>query len=136
MSLTFHLKQCALHIREVQARHNNGGYQSEDGHRTVFDLLLESGLGMEGSHQNIDELVDEAFLLLFAGSDTTAYTLSCATYYILAHKDCLVKLRKELEIIPKGGIDAQDWNRIGRLPYLVSATASPLFGELGRGLRK
>ena len=69
----------------------------------------------------MDELVDEAFLLLVAGSDTTAYSIACTTYYILTHSDCNRKLKEELATVRKGPNGEIDWKNIAELPYLVSS---------------
>lgn len=65
-------------------------------------------------------LVDDMFNFLVAGSDTTAYTISCAIYHVLASPGILRKLRQELdEVAPLTG-DTWDHRKIQALPYLVS----------------
>lgn len=75
----------------------------------------------------MEELVDESFLLLVAGSDTTAYSIACATYYLLTHSDCQRKLKEELKEVPKDENGEIDWKNIAELPYLVCSNPPPIF---------
>ncbi|KAJ5636384.1 cytochrome P450 [Penicillium longicatenatum] len=118
-----------LAMREMgehgQARHEKGILQTEDGRDTVFDLLLESNDQKNYKVPDMTELVDEAFLFLIAGSDTTAYSMACATYYILTHEDVLSKLKTELSEIPRHDDGRLDCKNLQSLPYLVGMPYSP-----------
>ena len=74
----------------------------------------------------MSELVDHGFLLLVAGSETTAYTLSCITYYLLTHEECLRRVKEELQNVPQTENGVLKCNDTSELPYLVS---SALFVE-------
>ena len=91
----------------------------------MFDLLLQPNPDEGNKIRPLEELIDEAFLLLFAGSDTTAYTLSCATYYLLTHKDCLRRLQNELETVSRDANGKPDWKSVSELPYLVFPISPP-----------
>ena len=67
----------------------------------------------------MNELVDEAFLLLVAGSDTTAYSIACTTYYLLTHQEVLSKLKAELNDVPRKADGTLDCTNLLTLPYLV-----------------
>lgn len=86
----------------------------------MFDLLLQPNDQKGYQVPGMTELVDEAFLLLVAGSDTTAYSIACTTYYILTHDDVLAKLKEELNGVPRHADGRLDCRNIQTLPYLVS----------------
>lgn len=67
----------------------------------------------------LEELVDAAFLFLLAGSDTTSFTLSVATFHILQNKDVLARLRAELKEASRDTHGAFIWKELINLPYLV-----------------
>lgn len=68
-------------------------------HPTIFHELLESDLPPR--EKAIDRLGDEAQLFLGAGLETTAWTLSTMSFYILANPLILKRLQAELqEAIP------------------------------------
>ena len=69
----------------------------------------------------MNELVDEGFLILVAGGDSTAYTIACTTYYLLTHKACLQQLKKELQSASPEENGVLGWNNISKLPYLVTS---------------
>ena len=118
------LQQCEQWINMVKSRREKGKYQTEDGRVTVFDLLLDSEKGYKSAA--MADLVDEAFLLLVAGSDTTAYSMACTTYYILTHKDVLIQLKAELKDVPRNPDGTLDCKNIMSLPYLVKQNSSLL----------
>lgn len=64
------------------------------------------------------ELIDEAALFILAGSDTSGYSLTTATYYLLTHPGILSTLRKELDAV-QSDIRECRWEEIRKLPYLV-----------------
>ena len=103
----------------VKARREKGVTQTEDGRDTVFDLLLEPKEEKGYRVPGMEELVDEGFLLLVAGSDTTAYSMACTTYYVLSHKDVLAKLKTELGGVPRNSDGTLNCMNIQSLPYLV-----------------
>jgi cytochrome P450 len=112
-------QQCQQWINLVKDRREKGVFQTEDGRDTVFDLLLQPNTQKGYQVPGMTELVDEAFLLLVAGSDTTAYTIACTTYYILTHEDVLSKLKDELKGVPRAEDGSLDCKNIQSLPYLV-----------------
>ncbi|KAH8594893.1 cytochrome P450 [Bisporella sp. PMI_857] len=66
---------------------------------TIFDELLDSKLSPE--EKFVERLNDEATLLIVAGSETTAWTLTVALYHLLANPVVLRRLKNELfEMIP------------------------------------
>lgn len=73
---------------------------------------------------NIEELVDEAVLLVLAGTDTTTYATTNATLFILTHSDVLKRLQDELQHTLRGNGDQLEWASIRQLPYLVRCSSS------------
>ena len=104
----------------VAARRDRGLLQSKDGSTTLFDLVLEPDEKKGYEVPTLEKLVDEAFLFLVAGSDTTAYTMSCATFYLLNDQECLARLRAELQGVPRDTHGRFEWKELANLPYLVS----------------
>lgn len=84
-------------------------------HRTIFHELRDSDL--PPSEKTMDRLCDEGQILTGAGSETTAKTLTTATFYLLEHKELFWKLKRELkEVTP----EADTWLKLTQIPYLVS----------------
>lgn len=81
--------------------------------------MLESDPKKGYEVPTLEQLVEDAFLFLLAGSDTTAYTLSVATFHILEHKDVLARLRSELQQALRGDHGTFIWKDLANLPYLV-----------------
>ncbi len=82
--------------------------------------MLESDPSKGYIVPDTDELVDEAFLFIVAGTGSTSHTLSCAVYYILTHEEVSKALRVELSEFTKDGRDKLTWPLLSNLPYLVS----------------
>ena len=83
-------------------------------------MLLEPNAEKGYRVPGLEELIDEGFLFLVAGSDTTAYSLACATYYILTHREVLQSLQAELRQDMQRTALSPDWKYISQLPYLVN----------------
>ncbi|KAI5803866.1 cytochrome P450 [Geopyxis carbonaria] len=77
----------------------------EDGTKTVFDVLTSPTL-TKSRVPPFSELVDEAIILLLAGTDTTANTLTFAVYYFLTHPECAKLVLAELDALAPGSPDA------------------------------
>jgi hypothetical protein len=97
----------------------NGGSQSP--FPTVFDAWANP------NHKriwtpDIRQLTADAFTFHGAGTDTTAQTLTVATWHLVNNKECHERLRKELrDAIPESESDKLvSTNVLENLPYLVS----------------
>lgn len=65
--------------------------------------------------------MDEGFILIGAGGETTAQTLAVLSYHLLSNPEVLKKLRAELvEVMPEPNSRAS-WQQLEQLPFLVSA---------------
>lgn len=114
-----HFQDCAHWIQKIVDRRSNGVYTDSQGRTVMFDLLLEDNL-KKGHHRlNLEQLIDEALIFLTAGTDTTSYGLSAATFYVLNTPRVLQKLQKELDSVPRGQEGRIEWRSVQNLPYMV-----------------
>lgn len=111
--LTFRHQVCKERIRELVDR------TTPDEVPTVFDTMINPDPKREHLAPSIQDMADEAFLLLIAGTDTTATTLAMAVYNLLCHSDKLETLKTELRKAMPNREDALDWASLEKLPYLV-----------------
>lgn len=108
-----------FHIRRVQ------GYTDE---------MVQTRLDMSKSHEDLFEglvkrreewnlsfkkLSSNAFILVLAGSETTATTLSGATYLLLSHPEVLETLKHEVRSAFKDSSQI-DINSVGNLKYMLA----------------
>ncbi|KAJ5342279.1 hypothetical protein N7541_011403 [Penicillium brevicompactum] len=61
--------------------------------RDFVSQMLES---VDSGLMSIQELEKQASILILAGSETTSVALTFATYYLLQHNSCLIKLTDEI----------------------------------------
>ena len=85
----------------------------------MFDLLLEDNLKKGHQRLNLEQLIDEALIFLTAGTDTTSYSLSAATFYVLHTPAVLQKLQEELYSVPRGEGGRIEWGNVQKMPYMV-----------------
>lgn len=71
----------------------------------------------EDESVNRNWLAGDARLIIVAGSDTTAATLSFATAELLRNPECIGKLREEVDPLLREGLDQ---NTLQKAPYLNS----------------
>ncbi|KAI1179470.1 isotrichodermin C-15 hydroxylase [Nemania sp. FL0916] len=102
--------------------------------RKYTDEMLKSRLAMEKSRDDLfeglvkrrqewnlsfDKLSATAFILVLAGSETTATTLSGATYLLLAHPEILEKLKHEVRSSFESSSQI-NINTVGSLKYMLA----------------
>jgi cytochrome P450 len=87
------------------------------GKRTIFHSLLNGSL--PDSEKKTERLQEEAYIIVIAGTDTTAATLSALTYHLLSNPNVLKKLRDELETAMPDPNESPTL-KVETLPYLVS----------------
>ncbi|EGE01905.1 CND5p [Trichophyton equinum CBS 127.97] len=119
------LQQCETWVEETRARRAKGQMTTAEGITTVFDAMLQPNEEKHYESRTSTELIDEAALLIIAGSDTSAYTLTCATYYLLSTPLALTALREELDSA-KTAIQECNWEKIRKLPYLMAVVKESL----------
>ncbi|KAF4819680.1 Cytochrome P450 monooxygenase BOT1 [Colletotrichum siamense] len=111
-------KQCSEWIGEIEDKQAKGLTTASDGRPTYFDLLLRSNAKMPNG-LNREALVDEAFVLCFAGTDTTGIGLSLGTYYLLKNPEKLNKMLDELKTVKTNAEGLFEYRELCNLPYLV-----------------
>lgn len=105
-------------IRDIIAKTENEKQREIEPPRTIFHELLHSNLPPE--EKRVQRLGQEAHLVIGAGAETTANTLTNATYNILANPAILHRLREELFAVlpdPEAPILLQ---KVETLPYLTA----------------
>ncbi|KAJ4420518.1 hypothetical protein N0V82_004291 [Gnomoniopsis sp. IMI 355080] len=104
--------------------------------QTAFDVLLDSSL-LE--HEKSDKrLQGEAGLFLIAGTDTTSWTLTVATFYLLQNSVLLAELTAELLTVVKDPRNLPRWSTLEQLPLLGGVVHEALrlgYGVPGRSPR-
>ncbi|KAF4850947.1 Cytochrome P450 monooxygenase BOT1 [Colletotrichum siamense] len=110
-------KQCSEWIGEIEDKQAKGLTTASDGRPTYFDLLLRSNAKMPNG-LNREALVDEAFVLCFAGTDTTGIGLSLGTYYLLKNPEKLNKMLDELKTMKTNAEGLFEYRELCNLPYL------------------
>jgi cytochrome P450 len=86
---------------------------------TIFDVLLEHNPENHSDEKRHQELIDQAFVYVIAGIDTTSYTISASAYYILSSPSVLTRLRGELDEATLYVDGMFDWRQARQLPYLL-----------------
>lgn len=112
------LKDCAGWVKEAMAR--TAGNFSDGKEETIFDMMLKGR--RKGKALTVSELIDNALMFLAAGSNTLTFSLSNATYQVLANPHALEKLNQELSTVPREAREesgAFPYRSVATLPYLV-----------------
>jgi cytochrome P450 len=86
--------------------------------KTIFHTLLESDLPPEEKLQS--RIWQEGQVVIGAGADTTANTLTVTHFHILDNPEVLEKLRAELEVAMPDQFAPAKLAVVERLPYLVN----------------
>ncbi|UPK99637.1 hypothetical protein LCI18_010689 [Fusarium solani-melongenae] len=76
--------------------------------------------------KTLDRLVDEGVTVIFAGTETTARSISVAMFHLLRDKSLLQKLRDELSTVDKGPYGQWAYNQLETLPYLTGCVQEGL----------
>jgi cytochrome P450 len=85
---------------------------------TIFHSLRDNNLAP--SERDLHRLADEGEILVAAGSETTAKTISITTFHILNSPRVLKQLRDELTTVMPKGTSTPTWTVLEQLPYFVS----------------
>ncbi|EXJ78793.1 hypothetical protein A1O1_09195 [Capronia coronata CBS 617.96] len=114
-------------LNEKPNKSGKGNAAAGDGQerQTMFHTLRDSDL--PASEKSLERLCDEAEIMLGAGSETTAATLSRIWFYLLHSPSILEKLLAELRtIIPSPDLAIPKLSTIERLPYLSAIISEGL----------
>lgn len=103
--------------------------------QTAFDVLLNSDL--PGYDKSEERLQGEAGVFMIAGTDTTSWTLTVATFYLLQNPELLEKLTTELCTVVTDSRCLPSWSTL-ELPLLNAVVNEALrlsYGVPGRSSR-
>ncbi|KAL8867965.1 MAG: hypothetical protein Q9174_005310, partial [Haloplaca sp. 1 TL-2023] len=132
------IPQVTKWIEETASLHEKGVYGAENGRKTILDLLLQPEEGFPPLSKA--SVVDETYSFCFAGTHTTSFTISLATFYLLRHPEKLAKLRQELKTVEdkRNSEGLLEYRDVYKLPYLTAIIkeslrlSSPVPGILPR----
>ena len=91
---------------------------------TVFHEILASDLPV--NEKSLDRLSDEGFVLIPAGSETTARSLSTAAFYLLSTDGVLPRLKSELNAAISDPTQLPPVKDLEQLPYLTAVVRESL----------
>ncbi|KAL3462276.1 cytochrome P450 [Aspergillus heterothallicus] len=118
-------KQCESWIEGVRQRREQGQLTTPDGVTTLFDAMLEPSEEKGYRARTSKELIDEAALFILAGTDTSAYSLTTATYFLLSNPGALATLRAELDLA-EPFLKEGNWEEVRKLSYLMAVVRETL----------
>ena len=115
-----------LDMQDVVAQQSTAQTKSiETSRKTIFDALSDPSVPpQERSPRRVE---DEGLIVVVAGTETTARTLTLAAFYIYQSKTLLVRLRDELRLVMPTPSTEASWPQLEQLPYLV-CHLTPSFG--------
>ena len=90
--------------------------------------LLSGAVDEEGLPLSDDDLVEQLLLLVFAGYETTASSVSCLMAALLQHPAQAAWLQEEMDALPRPGFDAQPTPRLNALVQEVMRLNPPVGG--------
>ncbi|KAL6855352.1 hypothetical protein ACO1O0_006493 [Amphichorda felina] len=108
------LAMSVLHAAEPKAPHEN-----------MFAALADPRLPAE--ERNLGRLEDEGFVVLAAGTETTAYSLSVTMFYLLHNPDIHANLLEELTAIWPNPHECPDLSALENLPLLTPCSTATYF---------
>lgn len=119
--LIFRSQDCYRQVENIkQARTSSQNGHAEKPKPSLFSDILDSNLPPQ--EKETQRIADEAFVVIIAGSESTARTISVMVYHTLANPDILQRLRAELdEAIPNANAETP-LTTVEALPYLMSKT--------------
>ncbi|KAG6918531.1 hypothetical protein DXG01_013621 [Tephrocybe rancida] len=97
-------------------------------HEIIYHHLLTSQKGH--GIPSRQSLIDEASVMIAAGSDTVGNTCSLGTFHVLTNVEVLSRLVEELRDVWPDKDATIEFERLEKLPYLVSGPLSSLGWEV------
>ncbi|OKL60205.1 hypothetical protein UA08_04932 [Talaromyces atroroseus] len=99
---------------------NKGTNTGENGQKkSIFDALNDPEL-LAPEERTIDRLQDEGQILLGAGSETTAKSLTVIALHLLRDPSVLERLRGELKTVMPTTTSTASWTELEKLPFLTA----------------
>ena len=106
-----------LCIRKIRSRLSKQGTAQEPHYRDFFSHLLVDKKG-ENLSLPFRELMQEAGVMLNAGSDTTATAMTNCMYQLIRHQRVMKKLREEIDPILGSQATIAEYDQVKSLRYL------------------
>ncbi|KAK3936257.1 cytochrome P450 [Diplogelasinospora grovesii] len=103
---------------------------------TVFDALRDERVPPQ--ERSADRLEQEGLILVVAGTETTARTLTVASYHLFTNRPLLLRLRDEIRTVMPTPDTEASWSRLEQLPYLNAVVNEAIrlsFGPIFRSTR-
>jgi cytochrome P450 len=112
-------------VKQIEAtRNGRDDLHTSSSHSTIFHDILSSKLPED--EKSTDRLADEAFLLVAAATETTSWTLTVATFHLLANPQILRRLKEELKGVYPDGKGHVSLAALQNLPYLTTILSEAL----------
>lgn len=107
-------------LAQVYAMQEQIAQQSRDASTvgSIYQALTDPSLPPED--RSLARLRDESFILLVAGTETTASSLTFAVYQLLRDRGMFLKVRQELKQAMPTPRHEPKWSQLEQLPYLVT----------------
>lgn len=112
-ALMAHNERAEQRIKQVVAN-NQIGKRAEG---TIFQAVLDSDLPPH--EKTVERLTDEAAIVVGAGSETTAKSLSFIAFFLADDPAKLRRLREEILTVGPEADGSYNLSKLERLPYLV-----------------
>lgn len=122
------INDCAVQVRAIREGKN------EKSQSTIFNHLIESD-AIPDSKEGNDRLVQEAQVVVSAGTETTAWAMSVLTFHLLSNPEVLAKLKKELETAIQDPKHLPSLVSLEQLPYLTACIQEALRFSYGLASR-
>jgi cytochrome P450 len=122
------INDCAIQVKAIKKGHN------EKSQTTIFHHLMESK-DIPDSEKGSDRLVQEAQVVVSAGTETTAWAMSVLTFHLLSNPEILGKLKKELGLAITNPSDLPSLASLENLPYLTACIQEALRFSYGLASR-
>ena len=111
------MQRIRSHVTEIIEAKDQNRLKAAD-HKNIFSKILASDLPPQ--EKSTSHLHDEAIALMGAGIESTKYTLSTATFYILNDMDIYQRLQDELHSHFPEQTYTPTLSELERLPYLTA----------------
>jgi cytochrome P450 len=122
------INDCAIQVKAIKEGTN------EKSQTTIFHHLIESK-DIPDSEKVNDRLIQEAQIVVSAGTETTAWAMSVLTFHLLSNPEILGKLRKELERAITDPSELPSLASLEQLPYLTACIQETLRFSYGLASR-
>ncbi|GJC90649.1 cytochrome P450 monooxygenase tri4 [Colletotrichum liriopes] len=110
------------HVEQARERKATGSGDDKD--TNVFAELFDSDLPPE--EKTTKRLTAEGVVVMIAGTETTSFTLTVITFYLLTKPEILKKLTQELRTVVKDPEHLPSWPTLEALPYFSAVISEGL----------